>query len=39
MPVEDGEVTSAQVGALVDRLVEGAEAIQKAIATSRRAAA
>jgi hypothetical protein len=39
MPVEDGEVTSAQVGALVDRLVEGAEAIAVPLAIPRRQAA
>jgi hypothetical protein len=39
MPVEDGEVTSAQVGALVDRLIEGAEAIQVQLASRQRRAA
>jgi len=39
LPVEDGRVTSAQVGALVDRLVEGAEAIQVPLSGLRRAAA
>jgi hypothetical protein len=39
MPVEDSDVTAAQVGALVDRVVEGAEAIQAAFATLQRAAA
>jgi len=39
MPVEDSAVTSAQVGALVDRLVEGAEAIAVPLLMQRRQAA
>jgi len=39
MPVEDGEITPAQIGTLVDRLIEGAEAIHVAVVEPQRAAA